>query len=69
MTDTLMLKSAIVRNGMTIAQVAKSLGLSVYGFHKKLHNVTEFKASEIESLCKLLDIGDKESYFFASKSE
>ena len=40
--------------------------LDVYkrqGLYKKIHNITEFKASEIEFLTNLLDLKDKSIFF------
>ena len=58
MTDTIELEIAIKRSGLTKREVAKRLGLSEMGFYQKLNNVTEFKASEIEALIKMLSIKD-----------
>ena len=58
MTDTIELEIAIKRSGLTKREVAKRLGLSEMGFYQKPNNVTEFKASEIEALIKMLSIKD-----------
>ena len=50
MTDTLKLKALIVEHGYTQKDVAKMLGLSAQSLNKKIHNKTEFKASEISLL-------------------
>lgn len=67
MTNTLELKSAIMSAGLTIRDVARAIGLSEYGFHKKLHNLSEFKASEIIALSELLhlDCSRRDKIFFA----
>ena len=65
MTDTIELEIAIKRSGLTKREVAKRLGLSEMGFYQKLNNVTEFKASEIEALIKMLSIKDIGKIFFA----
>ena len=65
--NTKKLKSKIINSGIKYKAIAKYLGLSYYGFQKKVNNETEFKASEIASLCKILDITDsktKEEIFF-----
>ena len=56
MTDTLKLEMAIRRAGLTKREVTTQLGLSAMGFHQKLNNVTEFKASEIARLYDLLGL-------------
>lgn len=69
MTDKEELEIAILRAGMTKHEVAKKLGLSDMGFYKKLNNVTEFKASEISALQKMLNIESIGKIFFAEKVE
>lgn len=63
MTNTFELEKAIRMKGMTKQQVALSLGLSIQGFLLKLNNKNEFKASEIQLLCNLLDCS--KDIFFA----
>lgn len=65
MTDTLKLRLAITASGHSRKECADALGVSLYTFHRKLHNETEFKASEIAILCSFLNINDKEEIFFA----
>lgn len=63
MTDTLELEIAIKRAGLTKRKIAKKMNLSEMGLYKKIHNITEFKASEIEFLTKLLNLKDKSIFF------
>ena len=63
MTNTLELEIAIKRAGFTKRKVAKKMNLSEMGLYKKIHNITEFKASEIEFLANLLDLKDKSIFF------
>lgn len=63
MTDTLALEMAIRKNKLTKKEVAKYLNLSEQGFLLKLNNVNEFKASEIEKLCRLLMLKDNSIFF------
>ena len=60
MTDTLNLEIAIKRAGLTKREVAKLLNLSEMGLYQKMNNVTEFKASEISHLYKILNLGSLE---------
>ena len=60
MTNTLELDIALKRAGVTRLEVAKQLGISVTAFFNKLHNKTEFKASEIAILKKVLNISEEE---------
>lgn len=69
MTNKEELEIAILRAGLTKHEVAKKLGLSDMGFYKKLNNQTEFKASEIAALQKMLHIKSINKIFFAEKVE
>ena len=60
MTDTLQLEMAIRRAGLTKLEVAKKLNLSKMGLYQKMNNITEFKASEIAILYKLLNLKSPE---------
>ncbi len=64
MTATNKLRSLIVERGMTQSFVAEKLGISPQSLSYKINNRVEFKASEIETLCSLLSIKDKDSIFF-----
>ena len=69
MTNTLLLEMAIRRVGLTKKEVARRLGLSFMGFHQKINNITEFKASEIAQLYKLLNLSsleEQQQIFFVS---
>lgn len=59
----------IRERSLTQAEVAQMIGVSPATLNKKLRGHTEFMQSEIRSLCKLLDICDKEisTYFFTEK--
>ena len=60
MTDKLELEIAIKRAGLTKNEIAKRLNLSKASFYKKLNNTTEFKASEISELYKILKLNSLE---------
>ena len=59
MTDSKMLSDEITDSGMTITAIAKKIGITREGFYKKLNNETEFKASEISALQKILRLTNK----------
>ena len=67
MTNTSLLEEYIDRSGYKKGYIAEQLGLTAYGFTLKVNNKSEFKASEMTILCKLLKINakDKEAIFFA----
>jgi hypothetical protein len=71
MTNTELLEKAIQDSGLKKSYIAKAIGLkSAFGLAKKIKNETEFKASEIKSLCELLKIESLErrnEIFFATK--
>lgn len=60
MTNTTELEVAIKRSGLTKRKLAKELSLSEMGLYKKINNITEFKASEIYKLCRILEIEDED---------
>lgn len=67
MTDSELLKSKIADSGLKQGYIAEIIGLTSYGFAKKINNETEFKASEIKKLCEILHITslkEKETIFF-----
>ena len=59
MTDTLQLKGAIVASGKTREEICAHMGISHTSLHKKIYNITEFKASEISSLAEFLGIENR----------
>lgn len=65
-TNTKKLKARIIEKNYTQAQVADFLKLSYQSFSYKLNNKVEFKASEIQLLCELLEIQNKDEYFFCT---
>lgn len=70
MTNSNELRRVIQESGLKLQFLAKELGLSRYGFQKKLDGKSEFKASEIERLCQLLRLEDlqiRQNIFFAKK--
>lgn len=60
MTNTLLLEIAIRRAGLTKKEVAQKLGLSIMGLYKKMNNTSEFRASEITQLYKILNLSSLE---------
>jgi len=47
-------------SGLKYRFIAEQMGISYYTLNKKIRSMTEFKASEISILCKLLNISDPE---------
>lgn len=71
LTDTKALKSAIKNSGVSFTYLADTLGITRGALYKKLKNVTEFKASEIVALKKVLNLSDRQrdEIFFNEKVE
>lgn len=68
MTDTARLERVISESGYKKSYIAKVIGLTPATLSRKIRNSSEFKASEIEGLCRLLGINDpgvKAAIFFA----
>lgn len=68
MTNTALLEDYIKKSGYKKMFIAQALGVSRYSFQLKCLNKSEFKASEIDILCKLLHINvkDRMAIFFAT---
>lgn len=64
MINKLELEILIKRNKLTKTEVAKNLGISFQGFENKLNNKSEFKASEIYTLSKMLGVEMDNLIFF-----
>lgn len=60
MTNTSLLRKKIDESGYKLRFIATKLGITYQGFLKKINNETEFKASEMQILRKLLNLTDAE---------
>lgn len=70
MTNTAKLELRIQQSGLKKSYIANALGITLKTLANKIANRCEFKASEIDAICKLLGITDpaeKEAIFFAAK--
>lgn len=67
MTNVETLKAKIEASGITIAFLARKLGISREGLYLKLNGTTEFKASEIATLSETLHLppDQRDAIFFA----
>lgn len=61
-------KKVISESGKSITFIASEVGITREGFYKKMNGETEFKASEISKLCKVLGLKGMEimNIFFNS---
>lgn len=66
MTNSNKLKGRIIEMGYTLSSFSDALSISRPSFRKKVNGLTDFKASEIEKICVLLEIqhSDIGNYFF-----
>ena len=72
MTDTKRLRKIIKDKGLTLTYIARELGISRETLRNKIENITEFLPSEINKLCKILDIvkiRDKIEIFLLESSQ
>ncbi len=67
MTDTKELEKRIRDAGLKQGWIAGQLGLSLYGFSRKVKGLSEFKQSEISALAQILRLSqaDIRRIFFA----
>ena len=71
MTDSKKLRMYIRESGLKLSFIAYQVGISVQALINKIEGKTEFKASEISKLCKLLniDLFGINAIFFANNVE
>lgn len=67
MIDTIKLEMSITKARITKRELAKQLGISEMSLYNKIHNTSEFKASEIRQLSEILELSDsdRQAIFFA----
>jgi hypothetical protein len=67
MTNTTLLEKYINESGYKRSYIAKCLGITSYALARKISNKSEFWGSEIDILCKLLniDVENRMAIFFA----
>lgn len=68
MTNVVALEMAIVKAKETKKNIAKKLGITEMTLFRKINNITEFKASEIVALKKMLGLSaeERDNIFFAN---
>ncbi len=65
MFDKRRFRAAVALKGMTLAEVAKELEIDTATLYRKMNGYSDFYRGEIQALCKILDLKDAESIFFA----
>lgn len=67
MTNKNLLLAKLAEKGIRREEAAEKLGISLNAFNMKLNNETEFKASEIQALSRMLGVSrQKDKYFFCN---
>lgn len=56
MTNSKLLLALIEESGLKRSYIARTLDITTYSLAQKIHNIREFKASEIAILCRVLGI-------------
>ena len=66
MTNTKVLKEKIESSGMKVGYIAIQIGITPAGLYKKLRNKSEFKASEIMAIARVLNLtsDERDAIFF-----
>lgn len=69
MTNSNKLKGRITEKGFTLSSFAEAVHISRPCLRKRINGQADFKVSEIEKICDLLDISHSDmcSYFFTSE--
>ncbi len=67
MTNSMLLKIAIIRNGLTVVELCAKCGFSTGYFYKCLRGEQDFRTSEVRQICDELNIEAEEMnrIFFA----
>ena len=71
MPDLKLLESIISDSGMTMVALAEKTGILRETLYNKIRGISEFKASEIAALTRVLKLTSeqRDAIFFAEKSE
>lgn len=67
MTDTIELKSILVKKGLTLKKLSTIIGISTTTLSYKINNKREFSSSEIAAMQEVLDLTkeERDRIFFA----
>ncbi len=65
-TNSKKLRGRMIEKGFTQLDMANALGITYQAFSYKLNNKSSFKVSEIMKMCEILEISDKDTYFFVN---
>ena len=72
MTNTALLEKAIRKSGLTKSTIAKEIGLTEKTLERRISGKSGFKASEINTLCNLLNLetpAEATEIFFAEPAK
>ena len=60
MTDNKLLLSIIDKNGLKLKFISDKLGITQQALYNKVNGKSEFKVSEMNKLCEVLNLSNKE---------
>lgn len=60
-------RAEVVRNGMSLEDVAKAIGINYVSLHRKMNGASDFYRGEIEKIVRLLNLSGEDvlRIFFA----
>ena len=64
MVDTIEFEALLIRKKCSKRELAKKIGITEQALYNKINNVTEFKASELYAISKILKIPIDDKIFF-----
>ena len=72
MTNTALLEAVIAESGYKKSYIARVLGIRIETLGRKIRNISNFTAREVDLLCEVLSITDleqKEAIFYCRQVE
>lgn len=62
-------RAEVVRNGMSLEDVAKAIGINYVSLHRKMNGTSDFYRGEIEKIVRLLNLSGEDvlRIFFAKQ--
>lgn len=71
MTDTNAFKAAVMRKGLTMAILAKKIGVTEATLSYKANNLRQFKTAEVQAIKRILGltVEERDAIFFADDAE
>lgn len=67
MFDKKLFKKVVSDKGYSLSQVAKLIGIDAATLYRKMNGESDFYRSEIQKICRALEINDPMPIFFAQE--